>query len=199
VFDYHPPIMTALIVGLAAFLAPHSVGILASEWRSRQITRMGERPYKLAYSAVSLGGFLLVIWGFGMARASPTLLWQAPAGARHATAALTVIAFILIAAAYVPGTRMKAALGHPMTAGVGLWAFAHLLSNGRLADVILFGAFLAWSVVLFAVRRTRDRDAGIVYPPGALARDGIAAIAGIVAALLFAFFLHAPLIGVRPF
>jgi len=199
VFDYHPPIMTALVVGLVAFLAPHSAGILASDWRSRQITRIGERPYKLAYSAVSLVGFLLVIWGFGVARASPTLLWQAPAGARHATAALTVIAFILIAAAYVPGTRMKAALGHPMTAGVGLWALAHLLSNGRLADVILFGAFLAWSVVLFTVRRALDRDAGIVYPPGALARDGIAAIAGIVAALVFAFFLHAPLIGVRPF
>ncbi len=191
--------MTSLVIGLVAFLAPHTVGIFAPDWRLRQIARMGIGPYKLAYSAVSIVGLLLVIRGFGMARANPTVLWQAPAGARHATAALTVIAFVLVAAAYVPGTRMKAALGHPMTVGVGLWALAHLLSNGRLADVVLFGAFLAWSVVLFAVRRARDRAAGTAYPAGALSRDGIAAVAGIVAALVFAFFLHAPLIGVRPF
>jgi len=191
--------MTALVIGLVVLLAPHSVSIFAADWRLRQIARMGIGPYKLAYSVVSIVGLLLVIWGFGMARATPALLWQAPAAARHATAALTVIAFILVAAAYVPGTRMKAALGHPMTVGVGLWALAHLLSNGRLADVVLCGAFLAWSVVLFAVRRARDRAAGTAYPPGALARDAIAAIAGIVAALVFALFLHAPLIGMRPF
>jgi len=191
--------MTALVIGLVVLLAPHSVSIFAADWRLRQIARMVIGPYKLAYSVVSIVGLLLVIWGFGMARATPALLWQAPAAARHATAALTVIAFILVAAAYVPGTRLKAALGHPMTVGFGLWALAHLLSNGRLADVVLFGAFLAWSVVLFAVRRARDRAAGTAYPPGALARDAIAAIAGIVAALVFALFLHAPLIGMRPF
>ena len=191
--------MTVLVIGLVIFLAPHSVGIFAADWRYRQIARMGIGPYKLAYSFVSIVGLLLLIWGFGTARGNPTVLWQAPAWARHATAALTVIAFILVAAAYVPGTRMKAALGHPMTIGVGLWALAHLLSNGRLADVVLFGTFLAWSVVLFVVRRARDRAAGTACPAGTLARDAIAAIAGIVAALVFALFLHAPLIGMRPF
>jgi uncharacterized membrane protein len=191
--------MTALVVGLIVFLAPHSVGVFAADWRRRQIARMGAGPYKIAYSVVSIVGLLLVIRGFGVARVDPTLRWQAPAAARHATAALSVIAFVLVAAAYVPGTRMKAALGHPMTAGVGLWALAHLLSNGRLADVILFGAFLAWSVVVFAMRRAHDRAMGTAHPSGALARDGVAAIAGIAAALVFALVLHAPLIGVRPF
>ncbi len=191
--------MTALVIGLVVFLAPHSVGILAPDWRLRQIARTGASAYKLAYSAVSIIGLLLLIRGFRLARADPTLLWQAPATARHATAALTVIAFILVAAAYVPGTRIKSTLGHPMTVGVGLWALAHLLANGRLADVVLFGAFLAWAVVLFVARRARDRAAGTADPAGTLARDAIAVIAGIVAALVFALFLHAPLIGVRPF
>jgi uncharacterized membrane protein len=80
-----------------------------------------------------------------------------------------------------------------------LWALGHLLSNGRLADVVLFGAFLAWSVVLFIVRRRRDRAAGTTYPAGRLSRDAIASLIGIVAALVFALFLHAPVTGVRPF
>ena len=105
----------------------------------------------------------------------------------------------LVAAAYVPGMRIKTALGHPMTAGVGLWALAHLLSNGTLRAVVLFGAFLAWAVVLFATRRRQDRQAGASPPAGSLARDALVVVAGIVAALGFAVWLHAPLIGVRPF
>ena len=111
---------------------------------------------------------------------------------------LTVVAFILVAAAYVPGTRIKAALGHPMTAGVGLWALAHLLSNGTLRAVVLFGAFLAWAVVLFATRRRRDRQAGASPPAGRLARDALVVVVGIVASVGFAIWLHAPLIGCAP-
>lgn len=191
--------MTTLIVGLVVFLAAHSLRIFAPGWRTRQVARMGPGRYKLVYSVVSIVGLALVVWGYGMARANPVVLWTAPTWGRHAAALFAVVAFVLVAAAYVPGTRIKAALGHPMTAGVGVWALGHLLANGRLDAVVLFGAFLAWAVVLFATRRAQDRAAGTTYPAGTLARDAIVAVVGIAAALGFALFLHGPLIGVRPF
>ena len=191
--------MSVLIAGLVLFFASHTVGIVAPGFRARQVARMGIGPWKLAYSAISLIALILIIWGYGAARQDPIALWSAPAWTRHAAALLSVIGFVLIAAAYVPGTKMKAALGHPMTAGVGLWALGHLLANGRLDAVLLFGAFVVWSAIAFATRRARDRASGTRYPPGSLAKDTIAAVAGIAFALVFALFLHGPLIGLRPF
>ena len=97
------------------------------------------------------------------------------------------------------GTRMKAALGHPMVLGVKLWAFAHLIANGTLASVVLFGSFLVWAIVDFASLRRRDRALGTVYPPGSLQRDVLALAIGVVAWIAFAFWLHGLLFGVRPF
>ena len=191
--------MSVLIAGLVLFFASHSVAIVAPGFRARQVARMGIGPWKLAYSAISLIALILIIWGYGAARQDPIALWSAPAWTRHAAALLSVIGFVLIAAAYVPATKMKAALGHPMTAGVGLWALGHLLANGRLDAVLLFGAFVVWSAIAFATRRARDRASGTRYPPGSLAKDTIAAVAGIAFALVFALFLHGPLIGLRPF
>lgn len=191
--------MSWLIVGLLVFLVPHSVGLVAPQWRSQQVARLGEKPWKGLYSLVSLAGFVLIIWGYGHARATPVAVFAPPPWGRHAAALLTVIAFVLFAAAYVPRTKIKAALGHPMTAGVALWAFAHLLANGTQRDVVLFGAFLVWALVTFVIRRGRDARAGTTYPPGSLAKDAIAVVAGVVVAVGFALFLHGPLIGVRPF
>jgi uncharacterized membrane protein len=191
--------MIALVAGLVVFLGAHSIGILEPRWREAQIRRIGAHRWKLVYSAASIVGFALMLWGYGKARADPVVLWTAPSWAPHLTALLVVIAFVLVVAAYVPGTHFKAALGHPMTAGVGVWALGHLLANGTLRDVILFAAFLAWALVVFVVRRARDGAAGAVYAPGRLRQDGIALVVGIVAAMAFALFLHGPLIGVRPF
>jgi uncharacterized membrane protein len=191
--------MTALTVGLLIFLGTHSVRIFADDWRTRQIARLGEGKWKGLYSVVSAVGLVLIVWGFGLARSEPTFLWTPPLWTRHVAALLTVPAFTLVAAAYVPGNRIKARLGHPMVAGVKVWAFAHLLANGTLAGVVLFGAFLAWAVADFASARRRDRRAGTVYPSGSLARDAVAAIIGLGAWAVFAFFLHGWLIGVRPF
>ena len=191
--------MTWLIVGLLVFLVPHSVGLAIPQWRAHQVAHLGEKPWKGLYSLVSLVGFVLIIWGYGQARASPVIVFTPAVWTRHAATLLTIIAFVLIAAAYVPRTKIKAALGHPMTAGVALWAFAHLLANGELHDVVLFGAFLVWSIATFVVRRARDREAGTTYPPGTLAKDAVAIVAGVVVSVGFALFLHGPLIGVRPF
>jgi uncharacterized membrane protein len=126
-------------------------------------------------------------------------LWSPPVWTRHVAALLTLPAFVLLAAAYVPGTRIKAAVGHPMVLGTKVWAFAHLISNGRLADVLLFGGFLAWSIVLYAASRRRDRRTSVRRVAGSASRDAIAVVAGLVAWAAFAFWLHGMLIGVRPF
>jgi uncharacterized membrane protein len=191
--------MTLLIAGLLLFLGAHSVRIVAEPWRAAQIARRGEERWKLAYSVVSIAGFALLVYGFGVARGTPVVLWAAPVWTRHLAALLLLPAFVLVAAAYVPRNRIKAAVGHPMIAGVKLWAFAHLLANGRLAAVVLFGAFLAWAIADFIASRRRDRAAGTRHPSGTAARDAITVIAGLVAYGLFAFVLHGPLIGVRPF
>jgi len=191
--------MSLLIAGLVVFLVSHSVGIVAPDWRARQVERLGERPWKLLYSAVSLAALVMIVWGYGAARAAPTLLWMPPAWTRHVTALLAVVGFVLIAAAYVPGTRIKAAIGHPMTAGVAIWALGHLLGNGQLRGVVLFGALLVWAAVTLAVRRARDRATGKRYPAGRARQDLIALVAGVVFSVVFALWLHGPLIGVRPF
>ena len=125
--------------------------------------------------------------------------WNPPLWTYHLSALLTVPSFILLTAAYVPGNRIRfAALGHPMVVGVKLWAFAHLVSNGRLADVLLFGSFLAWALLDF--RSARRRGAGAAAAPRAtVGRDVATVVIGLAAWAVFALTLHGPLIGVRPF
>jgi uncharacterized membrane protein len=191
--------MLALVAGLVVFLGVHSIGILAPRWRNAQVMQMGERRWKGVFSLVSIAGFVLLVWGYGRSPSDPVALWTPPAWAPHATALLAVVAFILVVSAYVPGTHFRSALGYPMTVGVGVWALGHLLSNATPRDVVLFGAFLVWSIAVFATRRRRDQAAGVAYAAGHVRQDVIAIVAGVVGALVFALFLHAPLIGVRPF
>jgi uncharacterized membrane protein len=191
--------MGMLILGLIVFLGPHSVRLFAEPWREAQFARLGEHRWKGLYSIVSVIGFVLIVWGYGVARHSPVLLWTPTIGARHLTALLVAVAFILIAAAYVPGNRIKRAVGHPMYAGVVLWALGHLLANGTLNAVILFGGFFVWGAAGFLVWRGRDRSAGVQYPAGTTAGDLKTVVGGLVAWAIFAFVLHAWLVGVRPF
>ena len=163
------------------------------------VARIGLLPWKGLYSLVSIAGFVLIVIGFGMARANPHLLYVPPLWLRHLNALFTLVAFVLIAAAYVPRNHLKAKLGHPMLAGVKLWALGHLLATGFVHDVVLFGAFLAWAVANFMASRRRDRIAGTTYPRGTLAFDAIAVAAGVAAWAIFAFLLHLPLIGRNPF
>jgi uncharacterized membrane protein len=191
--------MTILILGLLIFLGVHSVRIVAESWRAATIARVGENGWKGLYSLASIVGLVLIVWGYGLTRGHTTLLWTPPTGTRHVAALLTVVAFVLIVAAYVPGNRIKAAVGHPMVLGVLIWALAHLLANGSLAAVVLFGAFLIWAALDFVSARRRERVAVTRYAGGTLARDAIVVIVGLGGWALFAFALHGWLIGVRPF
>ena len=191
--------MLLLILGLVVFLGVHSVRLFADPWRSRQIAALGQNAWKGLYSVLSIGGFVLVVVGFGQARQHPQLLYVPPVWLRHVNALFTLTAFVLVAAAYVPRNHVKAAVGHPMLAGVKIWALGHLLAAGMLHDVILFGAFLVWAMADFTASRRRDRRAGVVYPPGTLAGDLLTVAIGIGAWAAFAFWLHARWIGVAPF
>jgi uncharacterized membrane protein len=190
--------MTVLILGLVIFLGLHSIRIFAEDWREARIARIGEKRWKGTYSIVSVIGLVLVIWGYGIARREPVVLWSPPVWAPHLAALFTLLAFILFPAAHMRGNHFKSLLKHPMVIGVGLWAFAHLVANGTLNALVLFGAFLVWAIVDYAAARRRDRAQQIVYPDGTLSRDVMAVVAGAIAWFVFAFFLHGWLIGVRP-
>lgn len=190
--------MSVLILGLVIFLGSHSVRIFAEQWRKAQIARMGEKGWKGAYSVVSIIGLVLIIWGYGLARREPVMLWSPPAWAPYLAGVLTLVAFILFPAAYVRGNHFKALVKHPMAISVVFWALGHLLANGTLNAVVLFGAFFVWALLVFAAARRRDRVEGIVYPNGVLSRDVIPVVVGVVAWIVFAFFLHGGVIGVKP-
>ena len=191
--------MTLLILGLVIFLGAHSTRIFAEGWRGAQLTRLGEKGWKGLYSVVSLVGFVLLVWGYGVARQDPVPLWTPSIGMRHLASLLTLVSFIFLAAAYVPRNAIKAKLGHPMTLGVKVWALSHLLANHTLADLLLFGGFLVWSVLCFRAARARDRAAGTVRPAGTAAGTALTVVVGVGAWVAFALWLHGPLIGVRPF
>ncbi len=190
--------MLLLLLGLLIFLGVHSVRIAADGWRSATIARVGALPWKAVYAVLSIVGFVLIVWGFSLARQQPVQLWMPPRGMRHLAALLTLIAFVLLAATYVPRNAIKARLHHPMVLSVKVWALAHLLANGNLAHVVLFGAFLVWAALNFRAARARDRAAGTVYPAGTAAGTGITVVVGVAAWALFAFWAHGALIGIRP-
>ena len=190
--------MTWLLLGLVLFLGVHSVRIFAEDWRSATIGRIGASAWKGVYTLVSLAGFALIVWGFGEARMVATQLWLPPVGMRHLAALLMLMSFVLLAAAYVPRNHLKARLHHPMVLAVKTWALAHLVSNGSLAEVVLFGSFLVWAVLNFRAARQRDRVQATPYAPGSAGGTAITLVAGVAAWAVFAFWLHGVLMGVRP-
>jgi uncharacterized membrane protein len=191
--------MYLLIAGLIIFLGLHSVRIVADDWRTRQIAKRGAGFWKGVYSATSIIGFVLICWGYGQARLAPVVLWVPPVATRHIAATLMLLAMILLVAAYVPGNTIKAKLHHPMILAVKTWALAHLLANGNLADVLLFGLFLLWAVADFISCRRRDRAAGAVYPAGTAVSTIIAVVVGLAVYGAFVAVLHQWLIGVAVF
>lgn len=191
--------MTLLIFGLFLFLGMHSVRVFAEDFRTTRVQAWGANGWKAAYSVVSIVGFVLIVYGYGLSRTAPVDLWNPPVWTRHLASLLTLPAFILLFAGKVPGSHIKARLKHPMVLGVKLWALAHLLANGRLADVLLFGGFLVWATLSFRAARGRDRAQGTEYRAVGFSRDAIAVAIGVGAWIAFAMWLHAPLIGVRPF
>ncbi len=192
--------MLQLLIGLVVFLGIHSLQSLAPRARQNAIARWGALGFKGVYAAVSLLGLYLLVQGYGLARLDPVVLWTPPRGMQHATILLMWVAMVLLMATYVPGNQIKAKLRHPMTLSVKVWALGHLLSNGNLADVLLFGGFLVWSVLVFRAARQRDRQNLHSAPEGKLLSTLITVLVGtaVWAAFLMGG-LHVWLVGVMPF
>ncbi len=190
--------MALLILGLIVFLGTH-VFTMARGPRARLIERIGEGPYKGLYSLVTLAGLILIVVGYGQYRAHGWIdVWQPPTWTRHLALVLVWVAFVMVAAAYFPG-RIKGALKHPMLAGVKVWALAHLLANGDLGSILLFGSILAWAVAARISVKRRDvvRDhAGPAAAPAGGRNDVLAVVVGTAAFFVFAIWLHPWLIGV---
>jgi uncharacterized membrane protein len=159
--------MALLILGLVLFLGAHSTRVFAENWRQATLERLGEKAYKGVYTLVSLVGFGLMMFGFDQVRWDSPVLWAPPVWAKHGAAVLMLLSLVLLACAYAPRNAIKVKLHHPMVLSVKVWALAHLLANPRLADVVLFGAFLLWSVLNFRAARRRDRLAAASLSAGA--------------------------------
>src|SRR3954452_8688544 len=184
-----------MILGLALFFAAH-VFTTQREARAQAIARLGEGTYKILYSVASLAGLALIIWGFARYRATGWIdVWYPPKAFRHITLALMLPAVIMVVASYIRG-RIYTVLKHPMLAGVKLWAVAHLLANGDLGSIILFGSFLGWAVFdRISLKRRTDSGAPPI-PVGGVSNDLIAIAIGFVAYLALAFAFHPVVIGV---
>ncbi|MEO8296891.1 MAG: NnrU family protein [Burkholderiales bacterium] len=187
--------MTQLILGLVLFFGVHSIAIAAPGWRDAQAARH-PLGWKSVYALISLLGLVLLVQGYGLARQAPTALYLPPAGLRHLALLLMLPVFPLLLAAYLPG-RIQTATKHPMLVATKLWAVAHLLANGNLADVLLFGGFLVWAVAArISLKRRAPR--AIAMAPRSGANDAIAVLGGLALYGLFVWRLHAWLIGVAP-
>ena len=197
--------MTQLILGLVLFLGAHSVRILADGWRDQTIAAYGEKAFKGVYTLVAILGFYLLVVGYGEARLQPLVLWNPPIFTKHISMLLMLLSSIFLIAAYIPRNHFKMRLKHPMVLSVKVWALSHLLANGNLADLVLFGSFLIWAVLNFRSARARDRaqvqnsDANEEAPlkPNLLATL-IALFGGMGLWAVITFVLHAKVVGVAP-
>ncbi|MCL7943746.1 NnrU family protein [Marinobacter sp. ATCH36] len=188
--------MTTLIVGLVLFLGVHSLSIVNEPLRNRLHASLGEAAFKGLYGLASLVGLVLIVWGYGAARMDPTVIYVPPGWLKHLSFLLLVPVFPLLFATYFPG-RIKAKVGHPMLVAVKLWALAHLLANGMLHDLLLFGSFLAWAVVdRISMKRRTQRP--IPTAPATRANDAIAVIGGLAVYVVMVIWAHQWLFGVAP-
>lgn len=188
--------MTILLAGLILFLGVHSISIVKEPLRDRAAVRLGEQTWQGLYGVVAIVGFALIVWGYGLARQDPFVVYAPPLWLRHVSLLLLLPVFPLLLAAYLPG-RIKQAVGHPMLAATKIWAFAHLLANGMLHDLVLFGAFLVWAIAdRVSLKRRQPRP--VPGAPPSRFNDVIAVVVGLGLYAWFLFQGHAWLFGVSP-
>lgn len=188
-----------MIAGLVLFLGMHATRVPNDQRRSGMIARLGKNKYRSIYTVVSIIGLVLIVYGYGQARLDPVFVWSPPAATRHIAALLMLFSMIFLAASFVPMNHIKAKLQHPMTLSVKVWALAHLIANGTLADIVLFGSFLVWAVLVF--KSARKRAIPMTFSGEGPSKVGtmMTVIVGVLGWLIFAAWLHVHLIGVSPF
>ena len=190
--------MSILVLGLLIFLGLHSTRIISESGRAKAIARFGENGWKGIYSLLSVIGFVLIVWGFARARYDAPEIWTPSSGARAVTILLMLVSMLLLAGYFVKRSHIAVAVHHPMVWSVAVFGLAHLIANGSLADVVLFGAFLVWALADLASAYARDRRNAVVYPAPSLAATISAIILGVALWAVIGRFLHVWLFGVSP-
>ena len=189
--------LAILILGLVVFFASH-LFVTAREKRAALIGRVGQGGYRVLFSIVSLAGLALIVWGYATYRAHEWIqVWTPPAYMRHVTVGLMLISVVLITAAFIP-SHIKARAKHPMLASIKVWAFAHLLVNGDLGSILMFGSFLVWAVYARIAAKRRG-DLGPKMAPAGWINDFIVVALGVAVYLLLGFYFHPYVIGVQVF
>jgi uncharacterized membrane protein len=188
--------MNKLILGLVVFFGVHAISLLALGWRDRMVERVGLRVWRRYYSIAAAVGLYLLIAGYGAARGEDRVLYVTPAAFRYLAAILMLPAFTLALASVFRG-RISARAKHPLLVATMLWSVAHVLTNGTVANVLLFGSFLVWSVAVRISLDHRPQRPPIALPASST-NDVIVVIGGLAAYVLVAFWLHARLLGVAP-
>jgi uncharacterized membrane protein len=186
--------MTTLIIGLTLFIGAHTISIVNVAWRDGVVGRIGKGPWQGLYSLVALAGFVLIIYGYGLARQDPVFLYVPPMWLRTIALVLMIPVFVLFLAPYFPG-RIKTTVRHPMLVATKIWALSHLFANGTLADVVLFGSFIAWAGMDRMSMKRREPRA-VPGAPSSKWNDLIALILGLAIYAVFIGGAHLWLIGV---
>jgi uncharacterized membrane protein len=190
--------MTYLVAGLLLFFGVHSIAIVAPAWRDGMAAKLGDASWKAIYALLSVIGFVMLVHGYGLARAAPTVLYSPPVWMRHVAALLMLPVFPLLLSTYLPG-RIKAVVKHPMLTATKAWALAHLLVNGNVADVLLFGGFLVWAVLdrIAVGKRVVQRKPVVAGVPSRM-NDVLAIVGGLVLYVVVIAWAHQRFIGVPP-
>lgn len=186
--------MAYMIFGVILFLGAHTVP-MAPDFRAGLQARLGERGYRAGFSIVSAIGFILIVYGYGLARPDSPVVWTPPEALHHLAMGLMIFPFILLVAAYIPG-KIREKLRHPMIAAVKVWAFAHLIANGRVAEIVLFGAFLVWAIIDRVSLKKREAAGLVTVTGGPAQNDIVSLVLGITLYVAFLLWLHGLLIGV---
>lgn len=188
--------MNKIVLGLAVFFGVHSISMLALDWRNRVAQRLGTRAWQGIYSVIALVGFYLLVAGYGAARSSAAVLYATPPAFRYLAALLMLPVFTLALASVFSG-RIRARTQHPLLLAAMLWSVAHLLTNGSVVDLLLFGAFLAWAIAVRMSLAHRPARPPIALPTSKV-NDAIAVAGGLALYALFMLWLHARWLGVSP-
>ena len=187
--------MTTLLTGLAIFLGVHSVSIVAPRWRDRMAAHIGLRAWQAIYAVASLVGLILVVRGYGEARIGASVLYVSPQWLKDVTVGLMILFFPLLLATYLPGRIRATVRNNPMLVATKLWAAAHLLANGSVADIALFGGFLLWAAADRISLKFREPRA-VPTLPTTRWNDAIAVAGGLALYFVFLLGAHVALIGV---
>ncbi|WP_339721001.1 NnrU family protein [Marinomonas primoryensis] len=195
--------MLILVIGLVVFFCVHSVRLFAPNWRETSMGqgKNGVMRWHMRFGLLTLLATAFIVMGYMQMRVEPIWLWFPPVWTRHLAGLLVLVALFFVGSALVPNTSMKQKMGYPLLIGIKIWAFAHLISNGTVADVMIFGSFLVWSIVSFVVYRRRDRKAGVVYvtsDESSVPSNLLAFVFAMISWFTIVFYLHEAVIGVSP-